>query len=156
MKNNPFISELEETKKRKKQHPSLSKGVQAFVRFHFDEIMEAKEELTWNEIADIFKKFNIVWSNGSSVSGKDLRSIVSRLKGSMSLKNEKIVSPSSSNLKPHNSNYNYKPSNNSDDEKYEPLKESSSNEVKKVGPNKKGNANLILEEMRRSTSERRS
>ena len=56
-------------------------SVQGFVRRHLDVIREVKDKLSWDEIAEEFARDGLRWKNGNFVTGRDLRTIFSKIGG---------------------------------------------------------------------------
>lgn len=64
--------------------PSVS--VEGTVRAHLKDILAVRPETTWDGIAKALAAEGVVWANGNPLTGKQLRSIVSRL-----TKNERMT-----------------------------------------------------------------
>lgn len=69
-----------ETEKRRKAPHRPATSVQGHVRMCLPEIIEAREVMTWDEIAGVMTKAGLRWANGKPLTGKQLRNIASRLR----------------------------------------------------------------------------
>lgn len=69
-----------ETEKKRKGRHRQPVSVQGHVRGCLPEILDAREVMTWDEIAGTMTKAGLRWANGNPLTGKQLRNIASRMR----------------------------------------------------------------------------
>lgn len=78
-----------EADKQRAARKGVSASVEGTVRAHLEDILAVRPETTWDGIASALAAAGVVWANGNPLTGKQLRSIVSRL-----TKNERMTKES--------------------------------------------------------------
>lgn len=68
-----------ETEKRRRVKRQIPASVQGWVRASLSEILDARKDQTWDEIARLLAANGLRWANGNRVTGQHLRTIVSNL-----------------------------------------------------------------------------